>query len=197
MGSIVDQLRETLLGSFSERDGEGLDPDGVRVAASRWEAALASDFNAHWHQAQKLPGGPIDVIDMFSGCGGMSAGFKAVNSILPAFQHVMAVEIDPVANQTYEANLGLKPLDADISELARDGEQLKKALANSARRDGHPLILIGCAPCQGFSSHRNGGGHADVRNSLFVDFAKIAATLEPDVVVVENVPEMLTARYWP
>jgi DNA (cytosine-5)-methyltransferase 1 len=57
--------------------------------------------------------------------------------------------------------------------------------------------MIGCSPCQGFSSHRNASGHGDLRNSLFVNFARIAAAVGPDVVVMENVPELLTDRYWP
>src|ERR1019366_3118289 len=83
------------------------------------------------------------------------------------------------------------------SALARNPKALKESLANSGRRPGHPLVLIGCAPCQGFSSHRNRAGHKDQRNSLVVDFARIAGEWNPDAIVIENVPELLTERYWP
>jgi DNA (cytosine-5)-methyltransferase 1 len=70
-------------------------------------------------------------------------------------------------------------------------------LEEGGRRPAAPLVLIGCAPCQGFSSHRNSAGAGDGRNSLFVDFARIAVQIRPDFVVVENVPELLSSRYWP
>lgn len=30
-----------------------------------------------------------------------------------------------------------------------------------------------------------------------MDFAKIAVKTQPEVIVIENVPEILTERYWP
>ncbi|MGH7641711.1 MAG: DNA cytosine methyltransferase [Candidatus Dormibacteria bacterium] len=134
---------------------------------------------------------------MFSGCGGMSSGFRAVNAVIPTFRLALAIDIDPVANQTYAANLGVAPIAADVARLAKDARYLHRILTTSRRRRGQPLVLIGCAPCQGFSSHRNAAGQHDPRNSLFVDFARIAARLQPDAVVVENVPELLTPPYWP
>ena len=58
-------------------------------------------------------------------------------------------------------------------------------------------MLIGCAPCQGFSSHRNKGGEKDARNTLFGHVVTIAERLLPDVVIAENIPELATDRYWP
>lgn len=141
--------------------------------------------------------GLIDVIDMFSGCGGMSTGFAALNVRAPLFRHVMAFDVDPVANRTYERNVGLEPCNTDIHELASDLKQLDAMIASARGNTSNPLVLIGCAPCQGFSSHRNSAGATDPRNDLFVDFARIAAHIKPDYVIVENVPEILTTRYWP
>jgi DNA (cytosine-5)-methyltransferase 1 len=155
------------------------------------------DVDGHWASALRAEEGPIDVIDMFSGCGGMSAGFLSLNGIRPTFRLALAVDIDRVANRTYEHNLGLRPLEQDVHALATDPGSLEAALAGSRRRPRQPLVLIGCAPCQGFSSHRNSSGEADPRNSLFLDFARVAVALRPAAVVVENVPELLTYRYWP
>ncbi|WP_316575985.1 DNA cytosine methyltransferase [Nocardia canadensis] len=143
----------------------------------------------------------IDVIDMFSGCGGMSAGFKHINQIsdhsAPMFRHVLAIDIDEPANRSYLRNIGLTPVKADIHQLAQEPERLDTLIDGSGRRPENPLVLIGCAPCQGFSSHRNSAGPNDPRNNLFIDFAHIAARMQPDYVIVENVPEILTERYWP
>ncbi|HEX8102132.1 MAG TPA: DNA cytosine methyltransferase [Solirubrobacteraceae bacterium] len=136
----------------------------------------------------------MDVIDLFSGCGGMSAGFRLLNAAVPAYRLIAALDVDPVANRTYARNLGRAPLDHDVAQLARTPERLAELCA--ARRAGHPLVLIGCAPCQGFSSHRNSAGADDARNTLFGDFISIAGQIRPDVVVVENVPELVTDRYW-
>ena len=57
---------------------------------------------------------------------------------------------------------------------------------------------IGCAPCQGFSSHRkrHWDEEDDVRNSLVMAFATIVGKIMPDVIVMENVPEFLSQKYW-
>jgi DNA (cytosine-5)-methyltransferase 1 len=170
--------------------------EAVREAATRIATRLSLNFERYWRASNRAPEGPIDVIDMFSGCGGMSAGFRAANGLLPAYRLALAVDIDPVANRSYARNLVLEPVEHDIAELARDPHELDRLVASSRRRPGHPLVMIGCAPCQGFSSHRNSSGQRDRRNPLFVEFAMVAARLRPDAVIVENVPELLTDRYW-
>lgn len=178
-----------------ESSGLGIGGDEVRNAARRLAEAAASDLDELWSRARNVPDGPIDVIDMFSGCGGMSAGFRGLNGAVGAYRLAAAVDIDDVANRTYKANFGLTPAAFDIAKVAR-GRKLFGEIQR-ARRPKVPLVLIGCAPCQGFSSHRNKAGIKDARNSLFGDFARIAARLRPDAVVVENVPELLTDQYWP
>lgn len=158
---------------------------------------LATNFDDLWRKGKHAPSGSIDVIDMFSGCGGMSAGFRALNGVSPAFRLALAVDIDEDSNRSYETNLGLKPLSMDIGALARSRTKVLDLIASARSAGDNPLIMIGCAPCQGFSSHRNSAGESDVRNSLFVSFAQIAARVKPDAIVVENVPEILTDRYWP
>src|SRR5690606_7579484 len=103
----------------------------------------------------------------------------------------------PVANQSYATNHGVEPLCEDLAVLARSPKKLNDFLARTGFGSAQANVLIGCAPCQGFSSHRNDDGESDIRNSLFVDFARIASKISPDAIVVENVPELLTERYWP
>ena len=165
-----------------------------RKRVERIAAELASNLDQYWSAAGSVTDGPIDVVDMFSGCGGMSAGFRALNGLMPAFRFAGAVDIDHISNRSYEANLGIAPLTGDISELAAHDYLPREAIPG--RRSRAPLVLIGCAPCQGFSSYRNRKGVKDRRNPLFMDFANIASRLLPTAIVVENVPELLTNRHW-
>lgn len=139
--------------------------------------------------------GPIEVIDFFSGCGGISTGFKAAASIIPSYREKGAVDIDQVANKSYEANLGIKPETLDINDLAFMDIQSLKRIFNIEQKN--PLVVIGCAPCQGFSAHsKKMKNDNDLRNTLVGTFAKVAVKLEPDFVVMENVPELLKKKYW-
>jgi DNA (cytosine-5)-methyltransferase 1 len=180
--------------------------DLIRAAAGSGEGTLrdkarglgrnaALNLDAHWQSAPST--GPVDVIDVFSGCGGMSAGFHAFNGAASAYRLALAIDVDPIANETYARNLPIAPTPADVHELAARPAAFEKMVANARQSPDHPLVLIGCAPCQGFSSHRNGEGASDSRNSLFGEFASLATAIEPDALVVENVPELLTDRYWP
>lgn len=181
---------------FQEYSPVNADRDEVRHASFRTAAAVASNFDAAWTASRGVKDGLIAVVDMFSGCGGMSAGFAAVNGLVPAYRITTAVDIDEVANSSYNTNLGVAPVAENVSLFARQRNRLETVIRASGWHEGKPLVLIGCAPCQGFSSHRNEAGRKDPRNSLFVEFARIAARLRPAAVVIENVPELLTDRYW-
>jgi hypothetical protein len=131
-----DELRDRLTALARRGDTSGADV--VRAGASYGASIVATDLDAHWRAARE--DGPIDVIDMFSGCGGMSAGFRAVNGLVPAFRLAAAVDIDKVANGSYRANLGLTPMAESVAVLAKSAK-LRERLTE-ARRPGHPLILI-------------------------------------------------------
>jgi DNA (cytosine-5)-methyltransferase 1 len=186
--SIPDGLKKLL-------DVAVPDATGTRAAIQRLLERAPAEFDHWWQRSKTAPDGPIDVIDIFSGCGGMSAGFRAVNGVISAFRHVLSIDIDPLSSRTYCQNLNLKPVLADVHELAQEPIKLDRLVAQSLRRSDNPLILIGCAPCQGFSSHRNGA--SDDRNKLFTDFAKIAVRLQPEFILIENVPELCTDQHWP
>jgi DNA (cytosine-5)-methyltransferase 1 len=172
----------------------GIDP---RAQAHALGSAIASNVGEFWDSCRHARPGPIQLIDMFSGCGGMSAGFMAVNGAVPVYRLLGAVDIDPIANATYAKNVGLMPAELDLARLARHPALLRAFLERIGYDARRPLVMIGCAPCQGFSSHRNQRGARDPRNHLFVDFANIVTRLRPVAAVMENVPEILTTRYWP
>jgi len=137
----------------------------------------------------------VQVIDLFSGCGGMSYGFKAATTQHLHFEVLGGLDIDRHANATYRKMVGCPAIDQDVRLLARR-KNLATALETWGYDSNKPLVLIGCAPCQGFSSHRKKDPRKDERNDLLAAFGEIAAMLKPDIVVMENVPEILHRDHW-
>lgn len=136
----------------------------------------------------------VQVVDLFAGCGGMSFGFHKAKTSRLRFDVRGALDIDPHACATYRRMLGVEPILGDVRELTKP-KGLKRAVSQWGV-DDDPLLLIGCAPCQGFSSHRKKDPRADNRNQLLEAFANVATRLRPAVVVMENVPEMLREEHW-
>lgn len=140
----------------------------------------------------------IDVIDFFSGCGGLSLGFEAVSEVYPLYRTVAAIDFDKHANASFRTNLGITPLQIDIRRLSMlPSNRLRTLLGVQNNGKGRrPLVVMGGPPCQGFSSHRKKDKRKDSRNTLVGLFAKIAVKLEPDAILVENVPDLLAAKHW-
>ncbi|RAZ78247.1 DNA cytosine methyltransferase [Mesorhizobium atlanticum] len=146
---------------------------------------------------QSVENGPpiVQVIDLFSGCGGMSLGFLMDRNEHISYRLLGGLDIDPHAAATYRKMLGRPCLELDIRRLSSPSV-LSQALSEWGYDAKLPLILIGCAPCQGFSSHRKKDRRKDDRNNLLSSFADIVEILKPDLVVMENVPEMLYLEHW-
>lgn len=133
----------------------------------------------------------FDVIDFFCCGGGMSLGFA---SLWEFFRILGGVDINSTSLKTYELNHGTQVLNADITTISPESNVIQQTFKLKKNR---PLVVIGCAPCQGFSAHRKKDGDKpeDERNTLIGYFSDIAVNLNPDFVVMENVPEILTGKY--
>lgn len=148
------------------------------------------EFLNNWQPGadNELETAPFDVLDFFCCAGGASLGFAC----LPSFFHILGgIDIDSTALQSYQMNFNKPVLQKDITSVKAD--ELKTHFGISDR----PLVLIGCAPCQGFSTHRKRYHDIgeDQRNTLIGNFAEIAVDLNPTYVVMENVPEILRGKY--
>ena len=141
---------------------------------------------------------PIQLIDFFSGAGGTSLGFAALNNVIPAFKLLGGCDINEMSAMTYSRNFGTPLIHEDITNFAFDNGALNTLLKAVGYDKNKPTIMIGCAPCQGFSSHRkkHWNEEDDIRNSLIMAFAEIVKKVRPDVILMENVPEFLSTRYW-
>jgi DNA (cytosine-5)-methyltransferase 1 len=146
--------------------------------------------------AKKLPEAKkAFVVDFFCGCGGLGFAFANTRQSHFAFEVLAGIDIDTVALRTFERNVRAPGINANVRDIADDPQTLSALIPNFDSREHRPLVFLGCAPCQGFSAHRKKDPRDDPRNSLLVAFAKISAFYRPDVVVMENVPEILTGRY--
>lgn len=122
----------------------------------------------------------LNVIDLFSGCGGSALGFQQAG-----FSVKVAVDNDKNASESFQINFpDCAVLTSDISYLS--GKDLLKA---GGLKSGKEVILIACPPCQGFSSaRRNSQRLSDPRNKLIYEFLRIVEEIKPLAFVLENVP---------
>jgi DNA (cytosine-5)-methyltransferase 1 len=140
-----------------------------------------------------------NVLDLFSGAGGMSFGFHAH----PDFRIIGAVDAQNgkpssgkgtlECNKTYAANIGIQPMEADIGHLQES--VLRQYLLDTSGTD-RVDVLISCAPCTGFSrTIRKNLVENDPRNSLVVRTAEFIRWFQPQVLVMENVGELLLGKF--
>lgn len=125
-----------------------------------------------------------NVLDTFAGAGGFSLGFHLTGN----YNIIGAIEFDQWAADTFAFNHPeAKVIVGDIREVTN--EQLKENF------EGKVDILLGGPPCQGFSiANKNAGDPKDPRNSLFKEFVRTAKVLSPQVVIMENVPNLVKAK---
>ncbi|MEX1138921.1 MAG: DNA cytosine methyltransferase [Bacteroidota bacterium] len=145
---------------------------------------------------QEEPEGRFQVIDFFSGSGGMSSGFFALKKLIPgSFEILGGCDINEEAAQSYSRNFGAPVAVKDIRKLL-DANELNDFLKSVRYDPRRPLVVIGCAPCQGFTSHRKKDwDNRDSRNDLISVLARVATQLKPVCVVMENVPEVFSNKY--
>lgn len=153
----------------------------------------ASKTLKEWGRITYNSNAPVSILDFFCCGGGMSLGFALLKDI---FRIAGGIDINPIPLTTFQENYQVPTLLADISTLVENIPKIETSF-NIQTSHPKPLIIIGCAPCQGFSAHRKKHYNKpeDSRNTLIGAFASIAVKFNPDYVVMENVPEILTGKY--
>ena len=123
----------------------------------------------------------LNVVDLFSGCGGLSYGF-----LKAGYNVVLGVDFIDIFLKTFETNHpNAKTLKLDLGDDSFVGE-IEKSLNNQSVD-----VIVAGPPCQGFSltGPRN---LDDPRNRLFMSVYKLVLKLKPKAFLIENVPGMAT-----
>jgi DNA (cytosine-5)-methyltransferase 1 len=125
-------------------------------------------------------------VDLFSGCGGLSLGFKWAG-----WKPIVANDIDKDSLETYKSNIHDSVLVGDIRDEDISG-QILKFIKDHKKNCSKPLWVIGGPPCQGFSTAGNSRSSKDPRNQLVNDYIKLLQRARIDGFVFENVTGILS-----
>lgn len=124
----------------------------------------------------------LRVVDLFSGCGGLSYGF-----LNAGFEIVLAIDNWKDALDTFVINHpGAIALETDLSNF--EPSLLTKTYKINP---GEIDVVIGGPPCQGFSISGKRMTD-DTRNNLYKSFVKIVKYLKPKAFILENVPNLVS-----
>lgn len=129
----------------------------------------------------------ISAVDLFCGVGGITHGF--VRGGIPV---LAGYDNDQSCQFAYEANNHAQFICADISEVSVDS-------IASHFPDDSIRVIIGCAPCQPYSSYsykyKKNNKNNDPRYTLLHHFTRIISGIQPEIVSMENVPDLCKRGY--
>lgn len=126
------------------------------------------------------------VIDLFSGAGGLSEGFR-----LAGFDIIGGIDFNKDAVETFNHNFkNARGVCMDLTDLKES--DVVTEFPDYLDAD----VIIGGPPCQGFSSanRHNIDEMDDPRNRLFFQFIKFVDVIRPKAIVIENVRGIITAN---
>jgi DNA (cytosine-5)-methyltransferase 1 len=142
------------------------------------------------------------VLDLFAGCGGLSLGFRTAG-----FDILGGIELDPTAAATHGTNFHPEEAGHGVPlDVHKEPLQILKALGLKPEQ-AKVTVLIGGPPCQAFarvgraklrSESARREGHTDhrawiedPRAGLYARYLHYVDTLQPQALLMENVPDVL------
>lgn len=125
----------------------------------------------------------LKAIDLFCGAGGLTCGMRQAG-----IDVVAGFDLDEKCRFAYETNNKAKFIQKKIQDVK--AEDLNKEYGTCEAK-----ILVGCAPCQPFSSHtkkykKGNSTPTDERWFLINDYLRLVKEVKPDIVSMENVPNL-------
>ncbi|HFI0645141.1 TPA: DNA cytosine methyltransferase [Streptococcus suis] len=117
-----------------------------------------------------------NIIDLFSGAGGLSYGFEQAG-----FNVLLGVDNDSKALETFQKNhKNSQTLCGDITNVSY--EEDIKPLIGDKKID----LIVGGPPCQGMSLS-GPRKFDDPRNKLYLSYIRLVKEIQPTAFVIENV----------
>ncbi len=164
--------------------------NGTREAVSRYSDLRArldhNPFNQNWRDINTLAAlrsaSTLNFLDLFSGGGGLSLGFKQAG-----FSKILSVEIDKDASSTIKRNF------PESTHFEGRIEDVSNHILDTVIGERTIHVICGGPPCQGFSVAGLRDPN-DPRNQLFRQFVRVVQYVQPMFVVLENVPGILTIQ---
>lgn len=128
----------------------------------------------------------VKVIDLFCGIGGLTHGF-----VKEQFNVVAGIDVDITCKYAFEKNNKAKFIANSITEISfRE--------LNSFYKDADVKVLIGCAPCQNFSSYMFKDKEKENNKwKLLYEFSRLINEVQPEIVSMENVAQLLNFKKAP
>ncbi|CDJ65888.1 DNA methyltransferase 2, putative [Eimeria necatrix] len=145
---------------------------------------VASDGVGSGERGPRWPGGPLRVIEFFSGIGGLRVGLVEAGEALRqsgigsfAAEFVAAYDISATANGVYAHNFSSKPICASIEHLSLQ------------QVDGKAQLWLLSPPCQPYT---RGGKKLDMQDGRATGFLHLLQLLDscaspPQFIFLENV----------
>ncbi|WDF05534.1 DNA cytosine methyltransferase [Shouchella hunanensis] len=122
----------------------------------------------------------MNVIDIFSGCGGLSYGLK-----MAGYNVLLGIDNDRAALESFEYNhKSSRVINQDITTLLT---QDIIDIINKKEID----VIVGGPPCQGMSIS-GPRQFQDPRNKLYLSFIHKVADIRPKAFIIENVPGLVS-----
>lgn len=125
----------------------------------------------------------MNLISLFSGCGGLDLGFEKAGFNIP-----VANEFDKTIWSTFKVNHpNTHLIESDVRNITKN--DVAEYLNGDV--DG----IIGGPPCQSWSEAGSLKGINDERGQLFFDYIRILKEFKPKFFLAENVRGMLASRH--
>ncbi len=126
----------------------------------------------------------VSAVDLFCGAGGLSHGM-----ITSGIEVVAGYDVDENCRFPFEHNNNSRFMNMDINLVS--SKEVSDLLSI-----GDVKVLMGCAPCQPFSTYNISvkRGKNDNDWSLLDNFARLVAEVKPDIVSMENVPQIVKTQ---